>query len=426
MNNITTRIPKRGDIVARKKNSTSGYVYSDKDNVFFVMENFVESEVSSTHEILGVVAQRFHDEVLVVFKKNYGSLKWCSRAWNTLYGFTLDGAEHTGQLKIRTSANWNTAVTKTITYTASDIDGMVTALNTAFAADSDFTAQDWYAVKNPDNTTIMLHYNHTDYRQYNNAAGTGFTLSSFMPGIPSLANMKRKNGGMGSSGASASFARYVAYYGRQAAATLRAEAPIKTAGVPMTKATYIADGNQQYLTNCIAKYGSGEAGWLKYMKSCKPIRETDYGNHGIHDGKARGAAYGTKRYTSSKITDSTPMMPASEKCYSLYLENDPATNQPYKTFYAGDFWLPTTQEMDYVMQDVLYGTAGTTGTEDDINSGLNKITGHVHISNGTAYWCGVRYDANYAWCTIGGDGCFGGHSFDVTASALPVSLFKIV
>lgn len=416
MANSTTKLPKRGDIVARAISSVAGHVYNDNDNVYFRLEDFSMAGLpANTYEILGVVAWRFRDMVLVAFKKNVANT-YCNRPWWYLSGYTLDGTEHTGVITIRTAANWNTGVDKTFTYTATTVDELVSQLNTQFLADSDMTTQDWYANVEADGTTVRVHCKGTDYRQYSdNTAKSGFSFTGgCMPEVVALASMRRKNGGTGGSGASGSFDKFVAYRDTDNVERLTSQAPIKTAGYPVYRGTYV---ESEFCSNLRAVYGEGRDGWLKYMKSCKPVRFTDYGNHGIHDGKERCKLYASFRYTSTVQTTEAAMMAGADYCYNL------PTIENLTTVNTGEFWLPVTQELDIVIQDVKYGTSASRDA-DILNAGLNKISGSA-VSNGSGWWSLLRYDARGVYGVRGTSSSFRSYDLCDSVQCLPVSLFRL-
>lgn len=416
MNQIT-KLPKRGDIVARTLSSVAGHVYNDNNNVYFKLEDFSMAGLpANTYEILGVVAWRFRDMVLVTFKKNV-SKTYCNRPWWYLGGYTLDGTERTGVISIRVATDsWAANVDKTITYNADNVEDFVEQLNEAFQADNDMTTQDWYTNVEADGTTVRVHCKGTSWQQYSyNTANTGFSFTGgCMPEVVALANMRRKNGGTGGAGASGSFDKFVVYRDTDNVETLTSQAPIKTTGYPVYRGTYI---ESEFCSNLRAVYGEGREGWLKYMKSCKPVMFTDYGNHGIHDGKGRGKLYASFKYTSTVQTTEAAMMAASDYCYNL------PTIENLTTVNTGEFWLPTTQELGMIMGDVKYGTSSSRDA-DDLNKGLNKINGTA-ISSGSHWWTCLRYYPYLAWFVHGSYGTFDGYNMYNSFQLVPVSLFKL-
>ena len=415
MSNTTTRLPQRGDIAARRISAESDYVYSDKDNVYFVQDDFVQGDLpANTYEILGVVAWRNKGEVLVVYKNN-ASNKWLARWQWTLTGYTLDGTERTGTLELTTDAAGATTADHIITYTATTLQEVCDAINAEVILDAGLVAQDVYAYV--DGNTIQIQLNCSSYNQHSKCKGkNGFPLTTHnAPTETDCSTLGyRKNGGT-NYGASGSFARYCYYFGNQAEATLTSQAPIKTSGYPVSKATYI---NSAYCSNLRSVYGDGEEGWLKYMKSQKPVRGAGYGVNGWTDGKARTKRMALQTYSSATKTDAVKF-PAAYYCYNT------ATRAGLTTMNDGDWWLPTTNEIETIMQDVKYGTSGSR-TADPLNAGLYKISGSSAISNGSHWWLCIRYNATYAWVVRGGNrGGMDGNGFFDSLSCVPVSLFKL-
>lgn len=137
-NNIFVTIPKRGDIWLRKINT--------KEDCFIELETLDMASVdTSSYEILGAVAHVDKNGILVVYKENENK-QFFKRCWWYLSGYSIDGTEHIGTIWARFSSNnWSANIKKTITYQADNIKDFVAALNTAFATDTDFSADDWEA-----------------------------------------------------------------------------------------------------------------------------------------------------------------------------------------------------------------------------------------------------------------------------------------
>ena len=138
MNNVFVRFPEIGDVVVKD--------IETKTPQYIKLSSFVKTELDeSVYEIIGAVAWREHDKVLVVYKENT-STQLMNRPWWYLSGYTLDGTDRTGTLSIRVADDgWNANVDKVIPYNAMSAEGLVEQLNNFFEGDADCNVQDWYA-----------------------------------------------------------------------------------------------------------------------------------------------------------------------------------------------------------------------------------------------------------------------------------------
>lgn len=410
--NIFTKVPKRGDIVVKD--------LTTKTPQYIVQDTFVKADINTNvYEIVGVVYWTNGKEVGVVYKEN-ASNPYCNRGWWYLTGYTLDGASHTGVISIRVAGDSYAAnVDKTITYSASDIEGMAAELNRAFLADSDFVAQDWYA--DIVDGKIRVHCNVSAWQQFSyNTGKSGFSLGTCMPEITYKADMRRKHGGNGGEGAISSWHRALAYCrndngkdsymgGRSSVQT-----SIKQA-YPINLPTWLGTSTKNPGDFCAplrAIYGEGEEGWLKFMKSCLPVVPCDYGNMGMHNGKERTQILASFEFTSNKVTTPTAMCKAASYCY----------NKQSQTVEKGEFWLPTTEELSRIIRDVQYGT-NSSRNADALNKGLNLIGGNA-VSNGSSWWSCLRCVTGYAWYSSG-YGYFNYGNMNGSYGCLPVSLYHI-
>lgn len=410
-NNVFTQIPKRGDIVVKD--------LATKTPQYIIQDTFVKAELNmSVYEIVGVVYWTNGKKVGVVYKENASNL-YCNRAWWYLSGYTLDGSQHTGVISARFASNsWAANLDKTITYSASDMEGLVAALNEAFLADADFVAQDWYA--DIFDGKVRVHCNNISHQQcLNNTAKSGFTLTGSLPEIIAKADIRRKHGGKGGEGAISSWHRALAYFRGDNSSTdynpntdvtnIKRDYPICLPGYLGT--------SQHQRDHCAflrSVYGEGEEGWLKFMKSCLPVVPTDFGNMGMHNGKERTAVLASFGFTSAKVAEATPMCKAAAYCY----------NKQSQTVEKGEFWLPTTEELSRILEGVEYGTKSDRNA-DTLNKGLNLIGGSA-ISNGSYWWSCLRSGTYSAWVTSGIYSFFSGGSMCYTVrGCAPVSLYTL-
>lgn len=410
-NNVFTQLPKRGDIVVKD--------LATKTPQYIIQDTFVKAELNtSVYEIVGVVYWTNGKKVGVVYKEN-ASNHYCNRGWWYLTGMSLDGAQHTGIISIRVAGDSYAAnVDKTITYAASDIEGMVAALNAAFLADADFVAQDWYA--DIVDEKVRIHCDVKGWQQFSyNTGKSGFSIGTCMPEITYKADMRLKHGGKGGGGAISSWHRALAYFrGDNSSTSYNPNADVTNIKLsyPICLPGYL--GTSQYQSDHCAflrsVYGEGEEGWLRFMKSCQPVVPTDYGNMGMHNGKERTAVLASFEFTSAKVATPTPMCKAAAYCY----------NKQSQTVEKGEFWLPTTEEIARILDGVEYGT-NSNRNADALNKGLNLIGGSA-ISNGSTLWSCLRYNTSNAWNAYGNYGFFDNHnSMYYSNGCAPVSLYTL-
>lgn len=397
------RIPVRGDIAAND--------LTTKKTMYIPRALYKAYDIAGTHEVLGVVAGIIGNEALIVHPDCGTTAKWIDRLWWYCSGYTLDGASHTITFSLYFASNsWASAITKTITYSVSTLSELISALNTAFASDADFTAQEWYA--DVYDGKLRLTCENISWQQsYYNSASGGITMGGCMPEIVSHASMRRKHGGNDAYGAIYSMQRALDFYRNDNGAEeynggrTTEQTSIKQ-GRPINLPTWLGTSTKNPGDFCEALravYGEGEEGWKRFMKSCLPVTPTDYGDMGVHDGKSicKHLAQITGRKMSSDSV--VQLMAAFAKPYNLV----------GSTFSNGYFWLPTVEEIAIILEGTNTGT-------DPLNLGLTAIGGSMIIN--TAYlWSSLRYYSGGAWIAYGYGGYFDGYYFPHRVTVVPVS-----
>ena len=398
------RIPKRGDIAAND--------LVTRKTMYIPREQYNADYIEGTHEIIGVVAGIIGNEALIVHPDCGASAKWTNRLWWYCTGYTLDGESHTITFSLRFASNsWASNITKTVTYAASSLSALISTLNTAFAADADFTAQEWYADEYDGKLRLTCECISWYQISYNSASG-GLAIGGCMPEIASHADMRRKHGGNGGEGAISSMTRALIYYrgdNGASSAYLGGRTTEQTSikqTYPINLPTWLGTSTQNPGDFCAplrAIYGEGEEGWLRFMKSCLPVTPTDYGDMGIHDGKSicKHLAQITGRKMSS--ADSVQLMASFAKPYNLI----------GNTFSKGDFWLPTTEEISVIL-------SGSNDSTDPLNLGLSAIGGSTILTAANLWSC-LRYVSSGAWIAYGGGGFFVNRSMYSSFRVVPVS-----
>ena len=397
------RIPKRGDIAAND--------LVTRKTMYIPREHYNASDIEGTHEVLGAVAGIIGNEALIVHPDCGTSAKWTNRLWWYCTGYTLDGESHTITFSLRFATNsWSSNIAKTVTYASSSLSALISALNTAFAADADFTAQEWYADEYDGKLRLTCEDIHWSQPGYNSASG-GLAIGGCMPEIVSHANMRRKHGGNGGEGAISSMARALIFYRNDNGADTylggrtTEQTSIKQT-YPINLPTWLGTSTKNPGDFCAplrAIYGEGEEGWLRFMKSCLPVTPTDYGDMGVHDGKSicKPLAQISGRKMSS--SDIVPLMASFAKPYNLI----------GNTFSKGDFWLPTVEEISVILK-------GENTSTDPLNLGLAAIGGST-VLNSANLWSCLRYYSNHAWIAHDNLGFFTYGRFNNSFRVVPVS-----
>lgn len=388
-NNIFVKIPERGDACVGR--------LSDKKLFYIKADTLVTSELDkSVWEVQGVVSHREGKKVTVVGLNNSGGIAFCDRVWYYLSGYTLDGAEHTIVLAIPTKANWDKNVEKTITYTANTVEEFISALNAAFEADADFTDQDWYADLTADGR-VRVHYVFATWQNYNFTAKSGITKTNSMPEFKQCTRLRRKSGQAVQTGGICSWHRALSYYRNDNGDKLEqggrtAEQRSLKQQWPINLPTWLGTSTKNPGDFCKALhdvYGEGEEGWLRFMRSCMSVTNTDYGLM-MYDGIEMGELLSSFTYTSRKVTEQKYMCPASGWCASFSTSCLP----------AGSWHLPTLKELVELVRDITQGT----GTSDVLNRTIAAAGGKT-ISNGSTQWACARYNPGIAWVCNGASGC---------------------
>nr|DAF76389.1 MAG TPA: hypothetical protein [Caudoviricetes sp.] len=405
-NNVFVKIPERGDACVGR--------LSDKKLFYIKADTLVTSELDKSEwEVQGVVSHREGKKVTIVGLKNSGGIAFCDRVWYYLSGYTLDGAEHTIVLAIPTKANWDVRVEKTIIYTANTVEEFISALNAAFEADADFTDQDWYADLTADGR-VRVHYVFATWQNFDFVVKSGITKTDCLPEFKQCTRLRRKSGQTTQIGGICSWHRALSFYrndngtqfeqgGRTAEQTsIKQQWPIN---IP----TWLGTSTKNPGDFCKALrdvYGEGEEGWLRFMRSCVSITDTDYGIM-MHDGREMSKLFSSFTYTSRKVTEQKYMLPAIGWCVNFSTSCLP----------AGSWYMSAPGEFVKLMIDITQGT----GTPDVLNRTIVAAGGKA-ISNGSYQWTCSRFSPNFAWSLYGDYGCLSSTTFyDIYRVVFPFS-----
>ena len=391
----------------------------------------LNSEPTSTFlqdfTVVGVVAvgvehEDFRGKVIIVNKAN------ASKMWSAIYsfkltGYTLDGTDRTGTLKVYSAAS--TYDNYVISYNAETAAGLVEQLNTYFQANAPFTTQHWRADADGDgNITLSFLFTFVDQR--NCAGSAGFTLTAnLLPEIVANSSMLRVSGQRASEGAIANWTKALAYYrndngtsGYQGGRT-SVQTSIKQT-YPINLPTWLGTSTKNPGDFCAALravYGEGEAGWLKFMKTCLTVQPSAFGafDKSVCGDGERNTYIMAGRMFEKQDGTSIVAFPAADYCASVSYD--------HPLLRKGAWVLPDVETLNAIHKNIRYNAVNNRNA-DPINKALNLIGGTA-VSNGSGIWSSSRYVAYSAWCSYGYGGYWNGSAMYNANLALPVALLDV-
>lgn len=419
-------------VVGARHAKTGAIVFLDTAGALhFVDVDTYTSSFPAGNTIVGVVAigvdhKDYRGKIAIVNKTN------ASKQWSAIYsfkltGYTLDGTDRSGVLTVRSASDWGTGVDYTINYNADNVADFLTTLNAYFKSTAPFTTQNWRADADT-NGNIALSFLFTDYRQASNSAKSGFSISAnLLPDIPASSAMLRYNGQRSGEGSISNWDRALAYYRNdngtsayQGGRTSDQGSNVKQT-YPINLPTWLGTSTRNpgdFCAGLRAIYGEGEAGWLKFMKTCLPVRPTAYGPMGDKDTYGDGLknTYLMAGKTFTKQDDTTIVAhPAADYCASVAYSHN--------LLKEGKWQLPDVDVLTGILSTIKYGTTASRNA-DPINKALNAIGGSA-ISNGSSIWSASRCVADIAWYSVGGYGFLGSGGMSYSLLALPVALLDV-
>lgn len=419
-------------VVGARHAKTGAIVFLDTAGALhFVDVDTYTSSFPAGNTIVGVVAigvdhKDYRGKIVIVNKTN------ASKQWSAIYsfkltGYTLDGTDRSGVLTVRSASDWGTGVDYTINYNADNVADFLTTLNAYFKSTAPFTTQNWRADADAQGN-ITLSFLFTDYRQASNSAKSGFSISAnLLPGIPASSAMLRYNGQRSGEGSISNWDRALAYYRNdngpsayQGGRTSDQGSNVKQT-YPINLPTWLGTSTQNpgdFCAGLRAIYGEGEAGWLKFMETCLPVRPTAYGPMGDKDTYGDGLknTYLMAGKTFTKQDDTTIVAhPAADYCASVAYGHN--------LLKEGKWQLPDVDVLTGILSTIKYGTTASRNA-DSINRALNAIGGSA-ISNGSYIWSASRCGATVAWFSYGHVGCLGNGYMYYSFLALPVALLDV-
>ena len=420
----------RNVVVGIDSATTGSIAYLDDKNAihFVATSTFNKTTFPASYEIFGLVAigvdhPDFRGEVAVM-SHQFAGAPLSTRYYFKLSGYTLDGAEHTGVLSIRSSLDsWAANQDYTITYKADNIVALVSQLNAYFKANEPFVAQDWVAIADT-NGDVLLHFKYTTWQQsaYNTAKSGFSVVSATAPQWKSTSRMFRMNGQRNGEGTITNMPRALAYFRADNSTTAHNPATdVTTAKLsyPICLPGYL--GKSKYQNDHCAYlrgiYGEGEEGWLKFMRSFLPVLPSEYG---IFD----DSAYGTEKQNTYYLASLKYVgQDGVEKYVSPAARLAAERGFGHELLKRGEWVIGKMPRIFSIVGQLRYPTTPDKFA-DKVNAALAAI-GAPALGNNSNVWSCSRYSEYYGWIANGSYGFAGVNGLCFSNLAVPIVLLKV-
>ena len=404
--NVVTSQPKVGDIVCHDEN---------RQIRFIALDTYQGGVFPAAWETVGVVVLRKGNQVKVASKNN--EVKRFMEVYPyVVTGYELDGMEHTAQLRLHGKPTTSTYYD--FTYTASDADGFVTALQ-QFLSDNGETG--WSAYKDEDGSVILQYddYNSAEYYSTAITYASGLTLTAkVVIDYPEQTPIwQRKCGTKGN--AVWNIERAKTYFRSDLASTAYNPAS-DVSSIPSYPVCWPAfAGTSQYQEDhclwlrqqyCKDPAHPTEEEWEAYIEDLTAVNHymTGGASPKWRDGKALSDMVKDVTY---RAADGTRKMlyPGIVYC---------------SQFMDGKGYLPSFAEFEETFRNVTYGLAGVERDKSDaINRSLYAIGGSA-VQNTVTWWVSGRFSTYAAWNALS-TGCTDGNYFYFSLRCIPVTLLEL-
>lgn len=420
----------RNVVVGLRSARTGSVAYLDGAHAlrFAAPGTFKSDGLPEGGEVIGVVAigvdhPDFRGEVAVMSHQFTGA-PLLARYYFKLSGYTLDGAEHTGVLSIRSSLdNWAANQDYTITYKADNIVALVSQLNAYFKANEPFITQDWVAIADT-NGDVLLHFKYTTWHQASyNTAKSGFSIvSATAPQWKSTSRMFRMNGQRNGEGTITNMPRALAYFREdKSSTTYNPATDVTTAKLsyPICLPGYL--GKSKYQSDHCAYlrgiYGEGEEGWLKFMQSFLPVLPSEYG---IFD----DSTYGTEKQNTYYLASLKYVgQDGEEKYVSPAARLAAERGFGHELLKRGEWVIGKMSRIFIIVGQLRYPTIPDKFA-DKVNAALAAIGAPV-LDNNSYVWSCSRCGENIGWVAYGLSGFAGYNYLCSSRLAVPLVLLKV-
>lgn len=416
------------NVVVGIDSATTGCIayLDDKNAIHFVATStFNKTTFPASYEIFGLVAigvdhPDFRGEVAVM-SHQFAGAALSTRYYFKLSGYTLDGAEHTGVLSIRSASDsWAANQDYTITYKADNIVALVSQLNAYFKANEPFIAQDWVAIADA-NGDILLHFKYTTWQQaaYNTAKSGLSVAATTAPQWKSTSRMFRMNSQRNGEGTITNMPRALAYFREDNSTTAYNPATdVTTAKLsyPICLPGYL--GKSKYQSDHCAYlrgiYGEGEEGWLKFMQSFLPVLPSEYG---IFD----DSTYGTEKQNTYYLASLKYVgQDGVEKYVSPAARLAAERGFGHELLKRGEWVIGKMSRIFSIVGQLRYPTTPDKFA-DKINAALAAI-GAPALGNNSYAWSCSRFGESNGWIAIGGGGFASSYGLYYSGLAVPLVL----
>lgn len=421
----------RNVVVGIDSATTGSIAYlDDKKSIRFIATStFNKTTFPESYEIFGIVAigvdhPDFRGEVAVM-SQQFANAALSTRCYFKLSGYTLDGAEHTGVLSIRSASdNWAANQDYSITYKADNIVVLVSQLNAYFKSNEPFIAQDWVAVADS-NGDVLLHFKFESRLQAAyNTAKSGFSVAAATaPQWKPTRIMLRMNGQRNGEGTITNMPRALAYFreDNNASTAYNPTADVTTAKLsyPICLPGYL--GKSKYQSDHCAYlrgiYGEGEEGWLKFMQSFLPVLPSEYG---IFDDNT----YGTEKQNTYYLASLKYVgQDGVEKYVSPAARLAAERGFGHELLKRGEWVIGKMSRIFSIVGQLRYPTTPDKFA-DKVNAALAAI-GAPALGNNSYGWSCSRYGENGGWVANGGGGFAGNGGLYGSYLAVPLVLLKV-
>lgn len=416
----------RNVVVGFDSATTGSIAYlDDKKAIHFVATStFNKSTFPVNYEIFGVVVIGVdHDAFrgdLTVMNKEFASKVMLERAYLSLTGFTLDGAEHTGTISIReASDSWAANHDYVITYSADNIETFIAQLNDVFRVKDAFKAQDWVATADAEGN-VVLNFKYLSVLQITfNTAKEGFSGSAATaPDWIFDANILRYNGMRKGEGVISNIDRALTYFRNDNSSTTYNPATDVTSinvSSPICLPGYL--GTSQYQSDHCAYlrqvYGEGEEGWIKFMQSFLSVLPSEYGamNRNKYSEMRNTHYLASLKYTGQD---------GIEKCASPAAEYATNISYDHDLLRKGKWFMGDIQRIFSLVAPLKYPTTNDRNA-DKTNAALYAI-GASPLGNNVDVSSCSRYATQSSWVAYGTGGFAANYGLYLTAVCVPLVL----
>ena len=421
----------RNVVVGIDSATTGSIAYlDDKKSIRFIATStFNKTTFPESYEIFGIVAigvdhPDFRGEVAVM-SQQFANAALFTRYYFKLSGYTLDGAEHTGVLSIRSASdNWAANQDYTIAYKADNIVALVSQLNAYFKANEPFVAQDRVAIADT-NGDVLLHFKYTTWQQaaYNTAKSGFSVVSETAPQWKSTSRMFRMNGQRNREGTITNMPRALVFFreDNNASTSYNPDTDVTTAKLifPICLPGYL--GNSKYQSDHCAYlrgiYGEGEEGWLKFMRSFLPVLPSEYG---IFDDRA----YGTEKHNTYYLASLKYVgQDGVEKYVSPVARFAAERGFGHELLKRGEWVIGKMSRIFSIVGQLRYPTTPDKFA-DKVNAALAAI-GAPDFGNNISVWSCSRFGEDKCWIANGSGGfAYYSYLYD-SYVAVPLVLLKV-